>query len=752
MKKEILVNRIAWFLLVLLVLVAAKGLLVYPRDPATLSVYSLAGHEWKYNLWRLLAMADALADGMPGRWLQGFSHGWGYPLFHYTGPLPYTFGGLLVLIGFEPHSALNVCWITAYFLTGVSMFWATKPILGRWGALLAACCYLLAPYHLVDTYVRTNLPETTAFIFPPLILRALLSDRVSSLKPVVLGTLAIMLIPLTHILSTYLVGLGLVIFCVVYLILLPSNNVRFIFLKSGITMAGIGLGLSAFFWLPAIIDISAVRGFQAMTKGFYGYSQHFVYIDQLFNHYWEYGASEPGHADFMSFSLGPSIVAFAVLATAISLYRLIKYNRQPTQTGYEEKDGIEYVDLCRIVIACIVSTLVMAFLALGWSKGLWAVIPKIEVVQFPWRFLLPSTLFLAISAGALPRLLAGFNFKFPWLEFTAAALMCLTVIFLHWNFARVGQYAAADREELLLENQMKFGVWTTNEHEFLPSAVREIPYRGLKRLEVAKFYDKNFAEQKRIMNEKIENGIARLTLIPGEAGVVVLNQHWHPAWHASVDGEPVKTYAYPGHPFAPVAINVPAGIHSVEFRYGFTAAGIFAIILSLIILLSSTGYLLHRKQYSVLRLMGVPIIFVSAVWFFYWTTSIPKTVPLAQSIKQIDRHVQADKLATRKQIGTAWDQDGNVIFSESGLLVTFEQKIHQNAIELGLDSNDWYLIVFLSHGNVTGAGDVPKRKSGGISSYSITVPAYVLQKGYDSIAVFPVEGDGYYSLAHVITK
>ncbi|MCP4324499.1 MAG: hypothetical protein GY787_22095 [Alteromonadales bacterium] len=311
-----------WGLLTAIITIAAKGILMVPQDLSTLTTSTFAGHEWQYNLYRLVAMADAFSEGMPGRWIENFSVGWGYPLFQFTGPLPYTFGAILLNIGFDATATLNFSWLLAYIAAGISMLWSSKPIFGRWGALLATTCYLLAPYHLVDTYVRTNLVETSAFIFPPLILNALWQLREKPQKAILIGAIGVMLLPLTHMLSTYLIGLGLTIFTLIYILLLPSNR-RLSTLRGAILIATFGLALSAFFWLPALVDIETVRGMGAITEGFYSYDKHFVYPHQLISDDWYYGGSEEGPRDHMSFSLGKVTLLRALIALVISVIYFI---------------------------------------------------------------------------------------------------------------------------------------------------------------------------------------------------------------------------------------------------------------------------------------------------------------------------------------------------------------------------------------------------------------------------------------------
>jgi hypothetical protein len=65
----------------------------------------------------------------------------------------------------------------------------------------------------------------------------------------------------------------------------------------------LGLGLSAFIWAPAL----AARQYAAINRaveGYGRYSNHFVYLHQLFYSPWGYGLSVPGPEDGMSFALG----------------------------------------------------------------------------------------------------------------------------------------------------------------------------------------------------------------------------------------------------------------------------------------------------------------------------------------------------------------------------------------------------------------------------------------------------------------
>jgi hypothetical protein len=770
--KELMLTRAAWTCVLILIVIAARTIIFYARDPATLTYGSIAGHEWEYNIWRIMGMAYALMDGMPGRWLEAFSHGWGYPLFHYTGPLPYFFGGPLVLLGFEPHAALNVCWVAGYAFAGIAMYWAMQPFLGRWGALLATCCYLLAPYHLVDTYVRTNLAETWAFIPPPLIIGGLLRARNTPIPAIAIGSLGVMLLALIHLLSFYIFGMCLGIFCLLYLLLLHTRKERIAFLISASAIGAIGLGLSAFFWLPAFADVSAVKGFEAMAT--YRYADHFVYLHQLFSSFWQYGGSEPGAQDYMSYSLGQSIVAFGVAALGISLYRLgksywstRKSNRKVTRPKPKlklikrgkkvarpkrRKKPVLNFDLFRLVVAVALSTAIAAFLTLSASSSLWNIIPGMGAVQFPWRFLLPASTFLAITAGALPRLLAELNRKLRVHEPLLALILCVIVVGLHWNFAKVGDYGVSERDTMQREGLIELGVWTTSALEFLPRTSLQIPYKEMKRQEIALFYDEDMTPQPRIVKKTMDNGTVRITLLPGNPGTLVVNQHWHPAWNASVDGDIVDAFAFPWHPFGPLAVTVPQGASTVEFRYGYTAAGYFGVLLSLGTLLGAFAYLLKRKKHRQTFLVPGTVFCLTPILLWHLAVTIPDTSTLAERIDGIGNKIDAAELPAIRYNGSSWDEPGNAIFDEEGLRVYLDKAVHDNSITLSTDSNDEYLILYLNGDKVLGRSLIPRRNFGGLSSATLSVSPQATEAGYDSIVILPIDGDNYYSLGHIQTS
>ena len=742
-------SRWAWFLLFAVVVAVCRDIITFPRDPNTLEFTTFAGHEWVYNQYRIIGMAQALVEGMPGRWLESYSHGWGYPLFHYTGPLPYSLGAGLHLFGLDSHAALNMSWLLAFLLSGFTMFWAMRRIFGDWGALLASTIYLFAPYHLVDMYVRTNLVETMAFVFPPLILYGLWKIRENPVRGIVVGAIGVTLLPLTHLLSSYLIGLGLMVFCICYLLIIPLRE-KLPFLLHASAMASVGLGLSAFFWMPAAADLSVVKGMKAITAGSYDYNFHFVYPSQLFSSFWGYGASGKGiEKDFMSLSLGISSVIFAMLSLALALFILAKKWRQ---MGVQVlADGTDNMHRIRFLIAVFAAGLFSAYMATYLSSPAWKIIPMVEATQFPWRFLFPASFFVAVLAAGLPALFGNVAGERRWLQVPVAILASLCVAYFHWSFAKAGSYHKMELEDLTRAKMLEDGVWTTNQHEFLPSKSL-VPWASERAKRQIFFYEQDMSRSNRVLGSKWKSGLIRLKLMPGKAGTLVVQQHWHPGWRASIDGHTVETEPLTGHPFAPIALEVPENAVFIELRYGFTAAGKLGLLMSIVVLLAGAVYLIARCRFFELRRVWVGFVLLLATILFYWGTSVPKTTSLKQRLASIGKHVRAEAYAEIKQDKTSWDAKGNLIFKGSGLMVYFDTLVDDNQLQLSTDSNDYHLLVFLNGKEILGTKVLPPRHVPGISNHGLNVDEDVYKRGYDRLAILPISGDGYFSLAHIFTS
>lgn len=332
---------------------------------------------------RIYEMAKSLSAGMfPVRWVQDLGYGYGYPIFNFYSVLPYYIGGGLVQLGFNALLSTKIVFVSGIIMSGVSMYFLAKAYFGKITALASSVIYLYFPYHAVNIYVRGDLAELFAYAFLPLVFLAIfkihLSDKI--LKPyIVLGSLSIAAVILSHNLSAFMLFIFIGIFIVYSLVFAKNRKTLFISYASVLVLA---FFLSAFYALPAVVE-AGYTNVASQVGGGADYRDHFVCLNQLWDSPWGFGGSTKGCVDGLSFRLGKLNVILAFLAILISLisFKKLKENRM-------------------VVLTSLIFLAFSIFMTLDYSAFLWK-IPYMDFLQYPWRFLNFAALFISFLVGFL---------------------------------------------------------------------------------------------------------------------------------------------------------------------------------------------------------------------------------------------------------------------------------------------------------------------------------------------------------------
>jgi hypothetical protein len=112
------------------------------------------------------------------------------------------------------------------------------------------------------------------------------------------------------------------------------------------------------------------------------------------------------------------------------------------------------------------------------------------------------------------------------------------------------------------------------------------------------------------------------------------------------------------------------------------------------------------------------------------------TVPLAQ-------------LSKRKEARSDWAQVSNVLFKGAGVRVVLPQLSYANAVEISVDGNDRYQVLFVRGSQVEAQATIENGRKGGLSVEKIDVPEPARTTGFDRVELVPSAGDGYYSIGHL---
>ncbi len=106
-------------------------------------------------------------------------------------------------------------------------------------------------------------------------------------------------------------------------------------------------------------------------------------------------------------------------------------------------------------------------------------------------------------------------------------------------------------------------------------------------------------------------------------------------------------------------------------------------------------------------------------------------------------------------VDSAWDGPGNYRFpcaaTCAGLALGFGETRRAGVLEVTLDHNDAYDLRFLQRGREVGAVVISPGASRGMRRETLPVPESARQ-GFDQVVVFPLYGDGRYSLGSVRTR
>lgn len=211
------------------------------------------------QMFRILAMSKSLQSGtLYPRWAAEFNYGYGSPIFNHIAPLPYYLGGAYVTLTRDgPHVSLKVMMIAAIFLAGISLMSFVRRRWGDFAGLFAASLLLFSPYvALTGSYLQIDLGSMWALgLFTTLLWmldRVLVDGRGRNLIFVALAGGAL-LVADTALSPLYF---GLATCWAIWIIAIHRREVHWKLAVLGLLS---GIGVSVFYYLPAIVEKDAIQ-------------------------------------------------------------------------------------------------------------------------------------------------------------------------------------------------------------------------------------------------------------------------------------------------------------------------------------------------------------------------------------------------------------------------------------------------------------------------------------------------------------
>lgn len=331
-------------------------------------------HDGEYHVIRFYEFYKTLVGGdIYPRWASGLNNGFGVPLFNFVYPFPNYFASLLHIFGINFIDGFKLNLFIGSIIGTVFFYLWTKRYWGDLGGLVAAVSYFYAPYRLLDIYIRGSVGEIWALAFLPGYLWFISKSGTKiNFNYILFAGVMYALIIFSHNILSVMFSL----FIVTYVILICVTHHKPIkFISYSLLSLAIGLGLSAVFWIPALLEKQFVRGLEIFNP-----TDHFVEFYELLIPSWGSGFSSGGIENRMSFQIGivPLISIFASLFIIIFKKNII--NRK-------------YIYFCYLWI------LLTIVLMLGISKPIWEYLVFIKYFQFPWRTLSITLICTSFIAG-----------------------------------------------------------------------------------------------------------------------------------------------------------------------------------------------------------------------------------------------------------------------------------------------------------------------------------------------------------------
>ena len=359
------------------------------------------GHDFDFHIVSWMEAARQFLHGnLQLHWAYTPAYNAGEPRFIFYPPLSWTIGAILGIAMPWTWTPIVYTWL-ALTAAGYSLYYLAKEFATPTAALLAATFYIVNPYMLFTAYERTAYAELLAAAWIPLLLHAILRDRVTIPRIAI----PIALLWVTNAPAAVMGCYALVLLTALRLIIAKRgtsrtdimSSVRLVFN----TMAGtlLGLALAAFYILPAAYERRYVQIAMALLPG-ERIQDNFIF------HRVPKAASDPFHDAVLH--TASVVAAILILLTFAAILLRYLQDRKPGSIEAKSVEGQRLPAILTLFAIAIV------LLLTSLSAPIWNHAPELNFLQFPWRLLailaavLSLVLALVLSHGKVkPRLTAG---------------------------------------------------------------------------------------------------------------------------------------------------------------------------------------------------------------------------------------------------------------------------------------------------------------------------------------------------------
>ena len=479
------------------------------------------------------------------RWLPETNFGCGSPTFFYYPPWPYWISSLFAPIsGYAMPAWRALGWGAALsvVLSGLTAFWCLQKLASSTRACVGAALYMLMPYHLaIDILERGAYAESWAFAWMPVIFGGIL--ELSEQRPHAWFKTAagFALLFMTHLPTT-------VTFAPLALGFALCAGMRVL----GLTIAalGAGTGLAAVYLVPALTTQASVSTqylrFPYQTAFFFPTLEILKPLSRpdAFNVrlLWNFGL---------------------VGLTFFSFYGVLLAAKEPRA-------------LFRRTAPWLGLAFCTMLLMLPTTDPLYQLLPPLQMIQFPWRFLAPAMLWVAVlvtlfwpepDAPIVPRLVHG------------AVLLAIIALIVPMTWSAYSRTCLASRVRYGLPPAL-FDPKGEDVHEYRPAQAKLEAARKV--MGVAKC--KVLSDDATVTVAAWRPRLIRLETQAATNAQVLVRQYYYPGWSASTSRGARLTLAADAATGL-LSLSIPPGWQEITIRLlpGFAEKSGWAVTMATVL-------------------------------------------------------------------------------------------------------------------------------------------------------------------------
>jgi 6-pyruvoyl-tetrahydropterin synthase related domain len=477
----------------------------------------ISGHDFEFHMNSWMEVLSQWKRGiLYPRWAGLAHYGFGEPRFVFYPPLSWFLGAALG--SFLPWKIVPSVhqWI-ALALSGCSMFLLARRFMERRSAIFAAALYVANPYYIVIVYWRSDFAELLAGALLPLLLLNVLRSEQEGRKIILPLALIVAAVWLMNLPSAVLATYSLVLLIVFQAILHRSLRPLWV----GTSALLLGLALAAFFVLPAAYEQKWVEIVQVLSPGVRP-QDNFLFTNN-------------GNLDHDRFNLLVSVVTTAQIVLLLAAGFLSRRWRDRTP---------------EIWLSVVAWGAAASFLTLRFSFIFYRILPELQFIQLPWRWLLCMNVSFALLVTLASQ---------RWLVRGLACIIMLAVLVWVWHWAQPPWWDTAGDVAEMQDNQEE-GVGYESVDEYVPVGgdayeinkdARRVTYEG--------------AGNSRIRVTEWTPESITFSAYVSQPGQLVLKLFNYPAWRAELNGHNIPTLTRPVT--AQMMIPVEAGESRVHIRF-----------------------------------------------------------------------------------------------------------------------------------------------------------------------------------------